>query len=56
MRQGMPWIDAIRQTSVTEQTYYPWKKKYGGMDIEQLKEQLRQETKKLLLVHYLDQR
>ena len=38
MGQGMPRIDAIRQISVTEQTYYRWKKKYGGMGIEQLKE------------------
>ena len=33
MGQGMPRIDAIRQISVTEQTYYRWKKKYGGMDL-----------------------
>ena len=26
MGQGMPWIDAICQISVTEQTYYRWKK------------------------------
>ena len=26
MGQGMPRIDAIRQISVTEQTYYRWKK------------------------------
>jgi hypothetical protein len=38
MGQGMPRIDAIRQISVTEQTDYRWKKKYGGMGIEQLKE------------------
>ena len=38
MGQGMPQIEAIRQISVTEQTYYRWKKKYGGMGIEQLKE------------------
>ena len=38
MGQGMPRIDATRQISVTEQTYYRWKKKYGGMGIEQLKE------------------
>ena len=38
MGQGMPWIDAIRQIGVTEQTYYRWKKKYGGMGTEQLKE------------------
>ena len=38
MGQGRPRSDAIRQISVTEQTYYRWKKKYGGMGIEQLKE------------------
>jgi len=38
MGQGMPWIDTIRQISVAEQTYYRWKKKYGGMGTEQLKE------------------
>jgi putative transposase len=38
MGQSMPRIDAIRQIGVTEQTYYRWKKKYGGMGTEQLKE------------------
>ena len=38
MGQGMPRIDTIRQISVTEQTYYRWNKKYGGMGTEQLKE------------------
>ena len=38
MGQGMPRIDAIRQISVTEQTYYRWKRKYGGLGTEQLKE------------------
>ena len=36
--QGMPWIDTIRQISVTEQTYHCWKKKCGGMGTKQLKE------------------
>ena len=36
--QGIARLDAIRQISVTEQTYYRWKKKYGGMGTEQLKE------------------
>ena len=38
MGQGRPRSDAIRQISVTEQTYYRWKQKYGGMGIEKLKE------------------
>jgi putative transposase len=33
MGQGMPRINAIHQISVTEQTDYRWKKKYGGMVI-----------------------
>ena len=36
--QGMPRIDAIRQIGLTEQTYHRWKKKYGGMGTEQLKD------------------
>jgi len=49
MGQGMPRIDAIRQISVTEQTYYRWKKKHGGMGIEQLKElkRLQKENERL---------
>lgn len=45
MGQGMPRIDAIRQIGVTEQTYYRWKKKYGGMGTEQLKELKRLQKK-----------
>ena len=36
--QGMPRLDAIRQVSITEQTYYRWRKQYGGMGTDQLKE------------------
>ncbi|NVO26728.1 IS3 family transposase [Donghicola sp. C2-DW-16] len=47
--QGMPRLDAIRQIDVTEQTYYRWKKKYGGMGTEQLKElkRLQKENERL---------
>lgn len=31
MGQGLPRIGAIRQISITEQTYYRWRKQYGGM-------------------------
>lgn len=30
-RQVMLRLNAIQQIGVTEQTYYLWKKKYGGM-------------------------
>jgi transposase len=36
--QGMARIDAIRQISITEQTYYRWRKQYGGMGTDQLRE------------------
>ncbi len=36
--QGMVRTDAIRQVSITEQTYYRWRKQFGGMGIDQLKE------------------
>ncbi len=36
--QGMPPIDAVRQIGVVEQPYYRWRKQYGGMDTDQLKE------------------
>jgi putative transposase len=47
--QGMIRMDAIRQIGVTEQTYYRWKKKYGGMGTEQLKElkRLQKENERL---------
>ena len=36
--RGMARIDAIRQISVVEQTYYRWRKQYGVMGTAQLKE------------------
>ncbi|OBY26153.1 hypothetical protein A9D60_19870 [Leisingera sp. JC1] len=29
--QGMARVDAIREVRITEQTYYRWRKQYGGM-------------------------
>jgi len=31
-------IDAIREVQITEQTFYRWRKQYGGMGTGQLKE------------------
>jgi putative transposase len=47
--QGVPRIDAIRQISITEQTYYRWRKQYGGMGTNQLKElkRLQKENERL---------
>jgi transposase-like protein len=47
--QGMARIDAIREVSITEQTYYRWRKQYGGMGTDQLKElkRLQKENERL---------
>ncbi len=49
MGQGMPRLDAIRQIDVVEQTYYRWRKQYGGMGVDQLKElkRLQKENERL---------
>ena len=38
MGQGMSRLDVIRQIGVVEQTYYRWRKQYGRMSVDQLKE------------------
>ncbi len=35
--QGMTMADAIRQISVSEVTFYRWRKEYGGLKSDQLK-------------------
>ena len=47
--QGMARIDAIREIRITEQTYYRWRKRYGGMGTDQLKElkRLQKENERL---------
>lgn len=35
--QGLAVADAVRQIGVTVQTYYRWRKQYGGMSRDQLK-------------------
>lgn len=47
--QGMSMSDAIRQIGVSELTFYRWRKKYGGMRTDQLKElkQLQKENERL---------
>ena len=47
--QGQTRIDAIHQVQITEQTYYRWRKQYGGMGTDQLKElkRLQKENERL---------
>ena len=49
MGQGISRLDAIRQIGVVEQTYYRWRKQYGGMGVDQLKElkRLQKENERL---------
>jgi len=35
--QGKSIADVVRQIGVTQQTYYRWRKEYGGMSRDQLK-------------------
>ena len=34
---GMPTKEVIRQAGITEQTFYRWKNKYGGMEVNDAK-------------------
>ena len=57
--QGSTVAQAIKQIEVTEQTYYRWKKRYGGLDrdhLKRLKELEKENTrlKKLVAEQALD--
>ena len=42
--QGSSIADAVRQIGGTQQTYYRWRKEYGGMSRDQLKRLKQLET------------
>jgi putative transposase len=46
---GTPVVEVIRKMGITEQTYYRWKKKYGGLGLSELRrlKQLEEENRKL---------
>jgi putative transposase len=46
---GMPVAELIRKTGIREQTYYRWKAKYAGLEVDQVHQikQLREENAKL---------
>ena len=35
--KGIGIVDACRKLGITEQTYYRWKKEYGGLRVDQAK-------------------
>ncbi len=37
INQGIPIAEASRRIGITQQTYYRWRKEYGGLRIEQAK-------------------
>ncbi len=34
---GQPLVDVVRKLEIAEQTYYRWRKEYGGLRVEQAK-------------------
>lgn len=46
---GKPAREVCRELGVSEQSFYQWRKKYGGMGVSELRElrQLRSENKQL---------
>ena len=46
---GTPVQEVIRKMGICEQTFYRWKKKYGGLDMSELRrlKQLEEENRKL---------
>ena len=46
---GVPVAEVLRKMGISEQTFYRWKKKYGGLGISELRKlkQLEEENRKL---------
>ncbi len=49
--QGMTAAEAARQVGVVEQTYYRWRKEYGGMRVNQARRLKALEKENLRLKH-----
>jgi putative transposase len=49
INQGMDVVQACRQAGISDQSYYRWRKEYGGMKIDQAKryKELDQENARL---------
>jgi len=47
--KGQNILEACRQAEISEQTYYKWRKEYGGLQVDQAKryKQLEQENSQL---------
>ena len=51
LSQGMTVIEAARQLDISEQTYYRWRKEYGGLDTNQARKLKALEKHKSQLEH-----
>jgi putative transposase len=49
INQGMDVVQACRQAGISDQSYYRWRKEYGGMKMDQAKryKELEQENARL---------
>jgi len=47
--QGMTTTEAARQVGIVDQTYYRWRKEYGGMRVDQAKQLKRLDKENLRL-------
>ena len=47
--QGVPVVEVTRKMGISEQTFYRWRKKYGGMGTSELRrmKQLEEENRRL---------
>ena len=57
--EGMAAIDVCRKHNISEQTFYRWKSKYGGMEVSEVKrlkalEKENEELKKIVAEQALD--
>jgi len=57
--KGLSVLDACLKLGITEQTYYRWKKEYGGLRVDQAKrlkalEQENLRLKRIVAIHALD--
>ena len=49
LSQGMTVVEAARQLEISEQTYYRWRKEYGGLDKTQARKLKQLEKENLQL-------
>ena len=49
LARGQSMLEVCRQLAISDQTYYKWRKEYGGMHVDQAKrlKQLEQENNRL---------